>query len=288
MRTIMVVVLSDCSALESNTLESLKTSERCLDELLIVNNGGEISTIDQDKIQDMGLQVKKVNVKNFFDVRPLSWIYNGVLNEYYQYDRFIFFSYDSFLEGNYIGNLIDCYSEGVDLQIPNIRDSISKQIIYPRLNKVTRKIPDGMKIDSQYNLLSMNSGLVIYRSLVEKFSECNIEVFDNRFALYGVDYNFFNRLEILKKAKYKICVQVVNTIESSVPVPVPVTDKQDELSQEVERLYDRVLSGKYYSKNKLVIYLRLLKISFQQLIRFRFSNLELIFRIYFEGKHPRC
>ena len=207
-----------------------------------------------------------------------------MLSEYVQGDRFIFFSDDAVLEGTYIDNLTACYSDGVDLQIPNIRDGVSKQVIYPRLNKVVQKIPDGMKIDSQYTLLSMNSGLVIYRSLIDKFAECNMEVFDNRFALYGVDYNFFNRLEMLKKENHKVCVQVINTIESS----VPEREKQEGRSQEVERLYDLVLSGKYYSKNKFVIYLRLLKISFQQLIRFRFSNLELIFKIFAAGKHPRC
>lgn len=284
MRTIMTVILNNCSAQGSQTLNSLLKSDGGFDELLIINNGVGSSDSDKCFIQSLGLQIKKVSVREFLDVRPLSWIYNGVLNEYSQVDRFIFFNDDSVLESNYIDNLTSYYSDGIDLQIPNIRDGVSKQVIYPRLNKVVHKIPDGMKIDSQYTLLSMNSGLVIYRSLIDKFAECNMEVFDNRFALYGVDYNFFNRLEMLKKVNHKVSVQVINTIESSVPETVT----QDDRSQEVERLYDRVLSGKYYSKNKLVIYLRLLRISFQQLIKFKFANLELIFKIYVEGKHPRC
>ncbi|MDF7649026.1 hypothetical protein F3J38_00480 [Pantoea sp. Acro-805] len=284
MRTIMTVVLSHCFAHESPTLNSLMKSECLLDELLIINNGVGTKDIDKDFIHNLGIKIKKISVRHFLDVRPLSWIYNGVLNEYTQSDRFIFFSDEFVLESNYIHNLNTCYSDVIDLQIPNIRDGVSKQVIYPRLNKFVQKIPDGMKIDSQYTLLSINSGLVIYRSLIDKFAECNMEVFDNRFALYGVDYNFFNRLEMLKKEDYKICVQVINTIESS----VPEIEEQDGRSQEVERLYDRVLSGKYYSKNKFFIYLRLLRISFQQLIRFKFSNLELIFKIFAQGKHPRC
>jgi hypothetical protein len=280
----MTVVLSHCFAHESPTLKSLMKSECLLDELLIINNGVGTKDIDKDFIHNLGIKIKKISVRHFLDVRPLSWIYNGVLNEYTQSDRFIFFSDEFVLESNYIHNLNTCYSDVIDLQIPNIRDGVSKQVIYPRLNKFVQKIPDGMKIDSQYTLLSINSGLVIYRSLIDKFAECNMEVFDNRFALYGVDYNFFNRLEMLKKEDYKICVQVINTIESS----VPEIEEQDGRSQEVERLYDRVLSGKYYSKNKFFIYLRLLRISFQQLIRFKFSNLELIFKIFAQGKHPRC
>jgi hypothetical protein len=258
--------------------------EGYLDELIIFHNGVESSEIDKNFIYNLELKIKKVSVRHFFDVRPLSWIYNGVLNEYYHGDRFIFFSDDCVLEGNYFANLNTYYSDVVDLQIPNIRDGKSKQIIYPLLNKVVNKIPDGIKIDSQYALLSMNLGLVIYRSLIEKFADCNMEVFDNRFALYGVDYNFFNRIEILKKENYEVCVQVINTIEFS----VPEIAKQDGRSLEVERLYDLVLSGKYYSKNKFVLYLRLLRISFQQLIKFKFDNVELIFKIFATGKHPRC
>lgn len=284
MHTIMTVVLSHCSAQKSPTLNSLMKSKCSLDELLIINNGAGTNNIDKEFIHNLGVKIKKVSIRHFLDVRPLSWIYNGVLNEYSQSDRFIFFSDNFVFENSYIDNLNSFYSDVIDLQIPNIRDGVSKQIIYPRLNKFVQKIPDGIKIDSQYTLLSMNSGLVIYRSLIDKFAECNMEVFDNRFALYGVDYNFFNRLEVLKKKNFKVCIQVINTIESSASEP----ENYDGDSQEVERIYDRVLSGKYYSKNILVIYLRLLRITLQQIIRFKFSNLELIFKIFLEGKHPRC
>lgn len=284
MRTIMTVVLQNKTYQASQTLNCLIGTYNLNTDLLIINNGPKAITFDKNFIHTLGFYVKSINIKAFLDERPLSWIYNGVINEFNAYDRFIFFDDDVLLDSNHLAKLDAYYAEDVDVQIPNIKDIISKKIHYPRINKETQKIPNGTKINAQYSLISINSGLVIYRGLIDKFSDHNMEVFDNRFAIYGVDYNFFNRLAILKRANYDICIQIVNTIESL----AKTIANSDSVSQEEERLYDRVLSGKYYSRNKFILCCRMTKISLNQLVRFKFSNINLIIKTFAKGKHPRC
>lgn len=48
-------------------------------------------------------------------------------------------------------------------------------------------------------IISIGSGLVIYKSLVECFRKDNLKLFDERYALYGVDYSFFRRIQRIKK-----------------------------------------------------------------------------------------
>jgi len=283
-RTILAVILYDKDFADSHTLSSLMNKNHVDLDLVIINNGPKHLESDIDFIKSLGSFVNDIDYKEFVDNRPLSWIYNGLFREYNEYDRYILLDDDSIVSEDYINKCEQYYTDDVDIQLPNIRDRVSGGFYYPKINKKVQKISDGEIINYQSYVISIGSGLVIYRSLIEKFFELNMELFDTRFALYGVDYSLFHRIESLKKLKVKVTIQVVGTFEHSLS-RVGQVDSEWRI---IERLYDSVLSVKYYSRNKYVSLVRLLKISCYQLIKFRFSSVSLIVKIFTAGKHPRC
>lgn len=284
MRTILVVVLYNKTYKDSLTLNCLMSKDYIDIDVLIINNGPTSLEFDKNFIHTLGFYVRNIEIKQFLDNRPLSWLYNGVINEYRDYDRFMLFDDDSALAKDLITKIDSYWSDDIDLQIPNIKETSDGKIYYPRIDKEPKSFSDGEVIESRYNVLSISSGLVIYRSLIDKFSEMGLEVFDSRFALYGVDYSFFNRLELLKRKNVAITIQIVGTLEHSLS---RIEDSKNTW-RSTERLYDSVLSVKYYSNNKFVQFMRLLKLAVNQLLKFKFANIELIIKTYMNGKHPRC
>ncbi|MBP2156288.1 hypothetical protein [Erwinia rhapontici] len=283
-KTILTVILYDKTFKESLTLNCLMNKTYVDIDLLIINNGPKPLEFDKRFIHTLGFFVNSIKNKEFLDNRPLSWIYNGVINEYHDYDRFIFLDDDSILTKEYIKKLDQYDPSGIDLQIPNIRERTNGMIYYPLINKKVKKFRDGDNIPPQSSVLSIGSGLVIHRSLVDKFSEMNMEVFDSRFALYGVDYSFFNRIELLKKHNFDVTIQVVGTLDHS----LSRVDEPYNQWRTTERLYDSVLSVKYYSGSKVIILMRMIKLFCKQLIKLRPSYLVLIIKTFIKGKHPRC
>lgn len=284
MRTILTVVLYGKTYKDSQTLNSLMSKNFSDTNLLIINNGPRALEFDKSFIHSLGFYVKSVDIKEFVDNRPLSWLYNGVINEYRDYDRFVFFDDDSVIANDFIKKLDSYHTDSVDLQIPNVQERSNGRVYYPLVDKMVRKYNDGEIIESQNSVLSIGSGLVIYNSLVEKFAASNMEVFDNRFALYGVDYSFFNRIELLKKRGVSVSIQIVGVLDHS----LSRVEESDNKWRSTERLYDSVLSVKYYSSNRVTLLLRIFKLACKQVIKLKFSNVELILKTFYKGKHPRC
>ncbi|WP_194150476.1 hypothetical protein [Ewingella americana] len=283
-KTILVVILYNKTLKESLTLNCLMSDAYANIDLLIINNGPKPLEVDEDFIHTLGFFVNGIETKEFIDNKPLSWIYNSLFNEYHDYERFILFDDDSVLNKNYIKKLDQYHSSDIDLQIPNIREKTNGKFYYPALDQIVQNFSDGEKINPKYSVISIGSGLVIYRSLVDKFAEMNMELFDSRFALYGVDFSFFNRIGLLKNKNINVTIQVVGTLNHS----LSRVDESYCKWRTTERLYDNVLSIKYYSRSQLTILIQILKLSCKQLVKFRISNLVLIIIIFIRGKHPRC
>ncbi|MGI1250010.1 hypothetical protein ACIAIL_29835 [Raoultella ornithinolytica] len=285
MKTIVAVIIFGKMPTDSLTLNKIYNIEQVNFKLLIVNNGPSIIKMDEPLLQQYVNKGIEVDIENHIDNKPLSIIYNEVISNNEKFDRFIFFDDDSNLDNNFFSDLDMTLQNDTDLQLPVILD---KGIIYyPVIDGTPIKEQDiSLKNKLQYSntLFSIGSGLVIYSSLVDKFKSRNMQLFDERFALYGVDYSLFRRLSILRDSNIDINIVVCSKINHS----LSRVDAEFSPWRHRERLYDIVLTEKFYSKSAFLSSISLLKLSLFELLKGRVNNVLLIARTFFIGHHPRC
>ncbi|EIY5142794.1 hypothetical protein ML091_005605, partial [Klebsiella variicola] len=89
-------------------------------------------------------KVKNFFFEEFLDNKPLSFLYNEVINKYQHADRFILLDDDSLLDANFFFDIDSNLSSEneVDLQVPKIIDNKTEIEFYPRYN--------GMPVEEQY------------------------------------------------------------------------------------------------------------------------------------------
>jgi hypothetical protein len=110
----------------------------------------------------------------------------------------LFFDDDTIVPENYfIFN--DGDDEKFDLMIPMIIDVVTNKICYPVVNGEIVNTEENKIFAEKDSYISIGSGLVIFNKLVSKINKRYGTVFDERFALYGVDYSLFRRIDGLKK-----------------------------------------------------------------------------------------
>lgn len=272
----MLVILYNKSFEESETLISIANFEKKIHQLVIVNNGpSELKEEDTffEKLKDKHVNV---NLNNYVENRPLSWIYNEFI-ENYDSDYYIFLDDDTQISKNnesYIFSLVD-----IDLELPKIIAISDKKQYYPIVNGLVFK--KNGEINKFSNIFSIGSGLIISKNIKNIFKIHNENLFDERFALYGVDMSFFRKLNSFNKENINIKVNSEMLIDHS------LSRTEGEISdwRLRERLYDEVITIKHYLDYKS---LRLIKCVVKQISRGNWKNLKLIFDTYYNGYHPRC
>lgn len=248
-KTMLVVVLYDKIYKDSLTLKCLMSNGYADVDLCIINTGPISLEFDKEFIHTLGFFVKNITISESLDDRPLSSVFNSVINEYCDFERFIFFDDESTLCKRYIKKLDLYYSEDVDLQIPNIRGRMDKKVHYPIISETARKFNEGVKINQGHILRTIGSGLVVYRSLIDKFAKIGAEIFDGEFTLTDVNHNFFVRLESLRLEKVKVVIQIVNTLEHS----LHRTDLPSKKRGVIARLRENISSMKTYFNHFLMM-----------------------------------
>lgn len=234
-KTIFVVILSGKNYKDSRVLNCMMNRTYADTDLLIINRGPTPLQFDKDFIHTLGFFVSSIDIKESIGELPLGEVCNDVIRSNERYERFIFIDDDSVLNKEYIKRLDRYHENGVDLQIPSIRGRLDGKVYFPIINDAVCKTSDGLKINTAVNVKSLGLGLVIYRSLVEKFSAISTGVFDNHFTLNGCDTGFFSRLELLKMEKIDVAIQVVNTLNYSLAQSHDLTSKW--------RLLDKIRDG---------------------------------------------
>lgn len=286
MKTIVAVIIFGKQPSDSLTLNKLYSVKQVDFKLLIVNNGPAMVTIEDSLLQDFLNKGVELSIENCLENKPLSIIYNEVINNNKLFERFVFFDDDSDLDDGFFSDLDMTVQSNTDLQLPVILDK--GVIYYPVING--RPIQEqymyskNNKLEYSNDLFSIGSGLVIYNSLVEKFNSINLKLFDERYALYGVDYSLFRRLSILKGSDIHVNIMICSKINHS----LSRIDAEFSPWRHRERLYDVVLTKKYYSKNIFSTFFSLMKLSIIELLKGRFKNVLLIIYTFFLGHHPRC
>lgn len=278
MKEITLVVIYNKQIEESSTIRSLIISNYTGD-LYIFNNGpGEVN-FSSSFIALLQSKYNCIKIVEDVNNRPLSNIYNDFLNVD-GYDNYYLFDDDTTIPSNFFESEKRI---GYDLSLPKISSSRTGDIVYPIVNKNIISEND-FSFHENDEVISIGSGLMINKSLIHKFEAIGIKPFDERFALYGVDYSLFRRLPFLKCAGYTVNIGIAGNLHHS----LSSEDGNISAFRKRERLIDLVLTKLHYSRRKWPLKpISILKTLIQQVIKKDFRNLKILLGVCLRQEHPR-
>ena len=272
----LVVVIFNKTLEESATVRSLLSFEQGLNYLLIVNNGPKKIDQHDKNLTELRKKHHNVTLDNQIQNKPLSWIYNDFIQEY-ESDYYVIFDDDTEINTEYESQMFNM--TGVDLELPKIISINDKVQYYPVVNSILQEKKG--KIFDRKEVFSIGSGLIVSKVVKKIFLERKIEIFDSNFALYGVDFSFFRKLNKIQKNNIKF------NISSNTYLNHSLSRAEKEISEwrEKERLYDLVLTLKYYYS---YAELRILKLLIKKILCGKVKDVLLILSTAINGAHPRC
>lgn len=242
MNVLFIVVLFGKTPSDSTTLNSLKplVSNETFN-FVLVNNGPERLNESELFVCELKSLAKNCYFFNFLENRSLSKIYNQMLTIFPDYDRYVLLDDDTEINPEYLSVVFSYKNYNFHILAPIIvGDGVS---YYPKFSgDVVRN--DGLTFDNSDDFLTVGSGLIINKHLMNVLAANQLLPFDENFALYGVDFSLFKRLRKLSKkgvhVKYKIAGYLHHNLSK--------TQQGYVEWRHIERLYDVVLTTRYYSK----------------------------------------
>lgn len=278
MKAITLVVIYNKKIEDSTTIKSLLLSNYSGD-LYIFNNGPAAINVSADCLESLQEKYSHINIFEDVNNRPLSTIYNDFLN-IGDYDCYYLFDDDTAIPSNFFAT--EQHVE-YDLSLPVIVSDKSGDAVYPIVNNNVFTENEFPFKDSD-EVISIGSGLMINKSLVLKFKKIGIKPFDERFALYGVDYSLFRRLPFLKRAGYVVRIGISGMLHHS------LSSEENHISafRKRERLIDIVLTKLHYSRrNRSLQLLSILKTMAEQAIKSDFGTFKILLGVCLRQEHPR-
>ncbi|MFP0385072.1 glycosyltransferase [Acinetobacter baumannii] len=272
----LVVIVYGKALEDALTIQSLLDFERKLDHLLIVNNGPAVIDENSAVLSALAQKHHHVVLENQVKNKPLSWIYNDFIQQY-DADYYVLFDDDTEINIEYQNILFTV--QGIDIELPKIISMSDNVQYYPLVDGAIHQ-KDGI-IFNEIEIFSIGSGLIISKEVKKSFIENRAELFDSHFALYGVDFSFFRKINYMKLMGNDFIISSRSYLNHS----LSRTEKQKNVWREKERLYDLVLTLKYYHS---YAELRILKLILRKIFNGKFSDALLIFITVFRGSHPRC
>lgn len=272
----IIVVVYNKEIANSITLNTLVNYDFHNTRLVIHNNGPKEISLCGDIAKKIGEKFKDVELINCLTNLPLSVVYNEFIHANLGVDQFIILDDDSTITDDFV-NAIN--SNDSDLELPRIVSRADNVIYYPvEANKI---ISTDCELDPKTSF-SIGSGLVIHRSLVEKFYRNNISLFDENYALYGVDVSIFRRIYQLIEKGESFKIKTSSYLKHS----LSRTEGKESRFRIKERLIDVAITTRRYPT--LRMHIHLLKKILINLASFQFGNVSSMLNAYCTGMHPRC
>lgn len=272
----LVVIVYGKALEDALTIQSLLGFERKLDHLLIVNNGPTVIDENSTLLSTLAQKHHHVVLENQVQNKPLSWIYNDFIQQY-DADYYVLFDDDTEINIEYQNMLFTV--QGIDIELPKIISMSDNVQYYPLVDGAIEQ-KDGI-ISNAKEVFSIGSGLVISKGVKQYFIENKMELFDSHFALYGVDFSFFRKINCIEQKSKVFNISSRSYINHS----LSRAEKETSEWREKERLYDLVLTLKYYYS---YAELRILKLFFKKILGGKMNDALLVLRTAFNGAHPRC
>jgi len=279
MRTLFLVVLYGLRPRDSATLRSLLAQPLASlpadSGLLVWNNGPQ--ALDEAERQDLlaAPDWTQVLIAEDLGNPPLSQVYNQALQQ--GAERLVVLDQDTVVDGRYLQAL----SREAELLVPLVLGAGA--IRYPHQHKavVTEEGP----LDPQATV-TISSGLCLTQGLAQRIAARHGDVFDERFALYGVDVSFFLRVQELAREEpvQLLCAGVLDHSLSELEAETPAQRR----FRDIEKFYVALLLRLHYkgaSRGKVLRYLG------RQLLGNRlylYGVLPQMLQTVFRGRHPRA
>ena len=265
----VLVVLYNKEISQSETLASLANQNVTCYELTLVNNGpNKLLALDDPLLKEIQGKGIKVNYIEFLDNKPLSYIYNLFITENNNCENFVILDDDTQLPEDYLTYCDNKY----DILLPIIVHD--GKVEYPK---------GTLRQSNKNSLLSISSGMVLSRRMVDIFLSEFKKIFDERYALYGIDTVFFARLQRLVNKGYNFTVKKGPTISHS--LSKNLTGGKN-IFRVTERTYDLALTARFYPE--AIHYMPRIVYLMKIILTGNFTLLRTFFKVLLIGKHPRC
>lgn len=279
MRTLFLVVLYGLRPGESATLASLLAQPPAslpADSALLVWNNGPRPLEDAERQRLLAAPGwAEVLIREDVGNPPLSRVYNLALRQ--GAERLVIFDQDTVVDGRYLQAL----GQEAELLVPLVLGAGA--IRYPHQYKavVTTEGP----LDPQATV-TISSGLCLTQDLAARIAARHGDVFDERFALYGVDVSFFLRVQALAREESVelLCAGILDHSLSELEAETPAQRR----FRDIEKFYVALLLRLHYkgaSRGKVLRYLG------RQLLGNRlylYGVLPRMLRTILSGRHPRA
>nr|WP_314420589.1 glycosyl transferase [uncultured Erwinia sp.] len=275
-KIILLVVIYNKEIQESETINSLLSSEIHNIKIIIHNNGPKEIFVD-DALRDKFINNDwDFELINSLSNKPLSIIYNEFINSNKGFDIYSFLDDDTKISHEYVNQLMH---QDSDVELPKIFSKIDSKQYYPLVNG---EVYNSYGIITNGNVFSIGSGLTVSQGLISKFRKNNTKLFDEHYALYGVDFSFFRRVILLRKKGEVFSITSNSLLMHSLSKVEAIQSK----FRRQERLIDFVLTVRHYPTFRL--YLSLMKRILIELKFKRIEDLKLLLKTFISGKHFRC
>ena len=275
-RLAVLVVLYGKNISDSTTIATLLNVGLSNAKVVIHNNGPtnlEFPDSEKEKFISQAIQVELINC---VDNKPLSSIYNGFIDDHRDFDIFTIFDDDSMVSHDYV-TAVD--NDSYDIELPKIISRVDGAIYYP-ISKGVPITENG--VIRHKEIFSIGSGLTFTKNVVDAFKKFNICLFDEHYALYGVDFSFFRRMHFLQMKGMSFILSSTFTLYHG----LSKTESVQSHFRHRERLIDFALTVRHYPSPRL--YLALVKRVLTDSLCLNFKDVNLVLKSYFSSYHPRC
>jgi hypothetical protein len=279
----VLVILYGKELAKSHTLSSLLNFDCSHFDLTVLNNGPQALPEGGLFYDKLSSGFNNFELLNKIENMPLSIAYNSFIDNHPDADKYVFLDDDTEITESYYTRLTDG-DTSFDVEVPKIvssDDALNKGIVhYPVENDVPVLEKRAVDVNS---VLSIGSGLIISRAFVMKFQSVNLPIFDNRYALYGVDYSLFRNMRKLLKEKMQFTFTSFSSLNHSLS-----RLQKGALSEHTkrERLYDVILSARHHPNRVYVT--GLIKAILRETKNFNLPLVLHIISTFAKGYHPRC
>ncbi|QWT39995.1 glycosyltransferase family 2 protein [Dickeya dadantii] len=244
---------------------------------LTIHNNGPFRISEEDKFF-LWLKTiyEQVELVNCLENQPLSQVYNRFIANNLQVERWVILDDDTTINESFWFTVEHTQA---DIECPRIISSINYKTYYPiSKGEIVLSYQD---LDSA-TTFSIGSGLIIRRRLWDIFERHDLSLFDENYALYGVDFSVFRRIHRLSACGEKFVLRSSCYLEHG----LSRLEKKESEFRIAENLIDLAISARRYPQFHLYYHLgrRLLK----QFFLLRFKTVMVTTQAFFRGKHPRC
>lgn len=236
----IVVVLYGINIRDSNTINSLISEllerNHLNVDLIICNNGPEYLSDKNDFYSEYKNFFNSISFEEYIENKPLSILYNDVINNYHS-EKYVFLDYDSIITSSFLASIENI---DYDLGLPQIKGYQDDVIYYPYNDG---NITKNYGLLNPLNCYSIGSGIILNQKIISFIKDAYTTVFDENYALYGVDVSFFKRINKLYKNKKDIVVKCDSYILHS----LSRVDEKDSFFRRKERALDYGITVRRYS-----------------------------------------